>query len=133
MKALKKIQTQRVARRERELSKLYPPQNELLITGAIVRITINQCLPWPSASHYAQTCGWRMSASIAICHVNAAASEWAGTCMVSRLCVFFFFFVGDIYFLLEMLIRSLLWVVNLPFSSVICEFCDDNIVFKVWG
>lgn len=76
-----------------------------------------------------------MSATIAICHVNAAVSEWAGTFMVSQLCIFFFFFfsVGDIYFLLEMLICSVLWVVSLPFSSVICEFCDDNIVFKVWG
>lgn len=38
-----------------------------------------------------------MSASIAICHVNAAVSEWAGTCMVGQLCFFFFFFFGGGY------------------------------------
>lgn len=35
--------------------------------------------------------------------------------------------------LLEMLIRSVLWAVNLPFFSVICEFCDVNIKSKVEG
>lgn len=59
--------------------------------------------------------------------------------MVSCLCFFFFPFIylfiscGGISLLLEMLIRSVLWAVNLPFFSVICEFCDVNIISKVEG
>lgn len=127
--------------REGVLSQLYPPQSDLLITAAIVRFTINLCLPWPPASHYAQTCRSGMSASIVICRVSSATAEWAGTCMVSCLCVFFFaffllfFFVflscEDISLLLEMLVRSVLWAVNLPFFSAICKFCDVNILYKV--
>lgn len=50
--------------------------------------------------------------------------------------VFFFLFSfeeGNIYFLVEMLVCSVPWVVNLPFSSVFCKFCDDNFVLKVQG
>lgn len=58
-----------------------------------------------------------------ICHVSTAVSEWA-LCSPSFSVGGYLFSSGNLGFP---------WVGNPPFPSVLCEFRDDNTVFKVRG